>query len=166
MTGTSADSSSGADEPEVHGLARKLTCNVFFPTILGVLAILLCQVFLTLEGSAGWGEDTKSSMIEKEDENLLKLAVAKAGTLDQHLGRIRESVLQLQDFAGQAVMDNPEDFALNGPYIASFPGLKEGEEMTFEHSVWYVGLEGVVVGGASADGCSLAQLQEQQDTPS
>lgn len=99
--------------------------------------ILLCQVFLTLEGSSEWGEDTKSRMIDLEVENLLKLAVKKAGTLDEHFGRIRESALQMQAFAGQAVMENPEAFEVNGPYVASFPSLLQEEE-TFDHSVWCV----------------------------
>lgn len=92
----------------MHGLARKLTCNVFFPTIIGVVLILLSQVFLTLDGAAKWGTDTKERMIDLEAENLQRLAQAKSGTIEEHFSRIRESILQLQAFAGQAIIAEPE----------------------------------------------------------
>lgn len=97
-----------AEEAEAHGLARKLTCNVSFPTIVGVVLILLCQVFLTLDGAARWGSDTKARMIDLEAVNLQRLAEAKSGTIEEHFERVRESTLQLQSFAGQAIIVEPE----------------------------------------------------------
>lgn len=109
VTGTAASSSGIAEEPaEVHGLARKLTCNVFLPTIIGVVLILLSQVFLTLGGAAKWGTDTKERMIDLEAVNLQRLAQTKSGTIEEHFGRVRESTLMLQSFAGQAIIAEPE----------------------------------------------------------
>lgn len=104
----STGAAAAAEEPEVHGLARKLTCNVFFPTIVGVVLILLSQVFLTLDGAANWGKDTKTRMTNLEADNLQRLAEGKAATIEEHFSRIRESALQLQSFAGQAIIAESE----------------------------------------------------------
>lgn len=80
----------------------------FCPTIVGVVLILLSQVFLTLDGTAKWGTDTKERMIDLEGENLQRLARGESGTVEEHFGRVRESALQLRSFAGQAIITEPE----------------------------------------------------------
>ena len=108
VTGTTASPATAEEPAEVHGLARKLTCNVCIPTIAGVVFILLCQIFLTLDGAATWGSDARVRMVDLEAVNLQRLAQAKSGTIEEHFGRVRESTLQLQSFAGQAIITEPE----------------------------------------------------------
>lgn len=49
-------------------------------------------------------------------------------------GRVRESVLQLQTFAEQATLAEPETMVVDS-YLASNSGLQQLED-TFEYSVW------------------------------
>lgn len=78
------------------------------------------------------------SLVPPEQENLEKLADAKAEFVSEQFGRIEESVLQLQAFAGQALLAAPETLVVDA-YVASVPtldsGVPEGEE-TFDYSVW------------------------------
>lgn len=69
-----------------------------------------------------------------KQENLQKLAVAKADYVSEVFGRVRESVLQLQAFAEQAISSDPETMVVDA-YIASHSGLQQLEE-TLEYSVW------------------------------
>lgn len=69
---------------------------------------------------------------------MLKLADAKAEFVTEQFSRVRESVLQLQAFAEQALLGAPETMAVDS-YVASVSALDAGllaDEETFEHSVW------------------------------
>lgn len=141
VTGTSEDYHPGLveadyedEEPEVQGLARKLTCTVCSATITGVILILLSQVLLTLSAVPEWGDNTRESMIELEGMHLQRLAEAKSGTIEEHFWRVRESILQLQAFAGQAALLTPETMTVDA-YVASFSGLQQAVD-TYDHSVW------------------------------
>eukprot|EP00752_Nemacystus_decipiens_P005758 g5207.t1 len=79
-------------------------------------------------------------MIDLEADNLHRLAETKSGTIEEHFGRVQESTLQLQSFAGQAVIAEPETFVIDD-YVTSVPGLNSGlaeKEITFDHSVWFI----------------------------
>ena len=79
-----------------------------------------------------------TNLVPPEQENLRRLADGKAEFISEQFGRIDESVLQLQAFAGQALLVAPETIVVDA-YVASVPTLDsevpEGEE-TFDYSVW------------------------------
>eukprot|EP00903_Cladosiphon_okamuranus_P013851 g12888.t1 len=82
-------------------------------------------------------------MIDLEGENLQRLARGKSGTIEEHFGRVRESTLQLQAFAGQAIIAEPEIMVLDA-YIASVPGLNSGlpdKEQTFDQCVVHLPIQ-------------------------
>lgn len=67
-----------------------------------------------------------------------KLAAAKAEFVSEQFGRIEESVLQLQAFAGQALLAAPETMVVDA-YVRSVPTLDSGvpeDEETFDYSTW------------------------------
>lgn len=72
-------------------------------------------------------------------ENLLKLADAKAEFVTEQFGRIEESVLQLQAFAEQALLATPETMVVDS-HVASVSALDTGllaaNETTFDFGVW------------------------------
>lgn len=73
-----------------------------------------------------------------EQENLLKLADAKAEFVSEQFGRIEESVLQLQAFAEQVLLAAPETMVVDA-YVASVSALDSGlpaDEDSFDFSVW------------------------------
>ena len=74
-----------------------------------------------------------------EQENLKKLADAKAEFVTEQFGRIEESVLQLQAFAEQALLAAPETLVVDS-YVASVwaleLGLPAADEASFDYSVW------------------------------
>ncbi|CAB1112538.1 unnamed protein product [Ectocarpus sp. CCAP 1310/34] len=72
-------------------------------------------------------------MIQLEEANLLKLVAAKAEFVSEHFGRVEESTLQLQAFAGQAILAIPETMTVDS-YLTSYSGLLQSDA-TFDHSV-------------------------------
>ncbi|CAB1113047.1 unnamed protein product [Ectocarpus sp. CCAP 1310/34] len=103
----------------------------------GTVIILLIQVVLTLTAVDDWGGDTREAMVEVEEANLLKLAEAKAEFVSEQFGRVEESILQLQTFAGQAVLAVPETMTVDS-YMTSYSGLLQSDT-TFDNSVWQPG---------------------------
>ena len=71
-----------------------------------------------------------------KQENLKRLATAKANFVSEVFGRVQESVLQLQAFAEQAVSTEPETMVVDS-YLVSNSGLHQLDD-TFENSVWCV----------------------------
>lgn len=69
-----------------------------------------------------------------EQENLLKLAEAKAEFVSEHFGRVRESIFQLRAFAGEAIVQDQDTMVLDS-YLASFSGVQQSET-SVEHSSW------------------------------
>lgn len=67
--------------------------------------------------------------------NLEKLALAKAVFVSESFDRARESVLQLQGFAQQAVLEAPETMTVEA-YLRLNSGLTEASSGNFNHSVW------------------------------
>lgn len=118
------------------GLARKLTCSVLCVVSAGVILILLMQVFLTRKAVPEWGAETEDAMTKLEEENILRLASAKADFITEIFGRVGESVLQLQAFAAQALLEVPVTMVVDN-YVMSYPGLEQ-DGSTWEHSVWWV----------------------------
>lgn len=131
--GSSSLSSEGRNESK-KGLTRKLTCSVLCVVSAGVILILLMQVFLTRGAVPEWGAETKDAMTKLEEENILRLASAKANFITEIFGRIGESVLQLRAFAAQALLEVPVTMVVDD-YVMSYPGLQQ-DIRTWEHSVW------------------------------
>ena len=71
-----------------------------------------------------------------KQENLKKLAAAKANFVSEVFGRVQESVLQLQTFAEQAISTEPDTLVVDS-YLDSNSGLEQLDD-TFENSVWCV----------------------------
>ena len=122
----------GLHPPQV--LARKLTSGVLSVVFLGGCLILLIQVSLTLTAVPDWSADTKQAMIDLEQENILKLASDKAGYVDEVFGRVRGGLLQLRDFAGQALLALPQTIVVE-QYLMDYPGLEQSGT-TWDHSGW------------------------------
>ncbi|CAM9131372.1 unnamed protein product [Ectocarpus fasciculatus] len=135
MASVSSSSALDDDTPK-GGLARKLTCSVDSTVAAGTVLILLIQVVLTLTAVDDWGADTREAMVELEQANLLKLAEAKAEFVSEQFGRVEESILQLQAFAGQSVLVVPETMTVDS-YLTSYSGLLQSDT-TFDNSVWQV----------------------------
>lgn len=135
-SGTSAASYSTEDAPleTKKVLARKLTCSILGAVFAGVLLILLIQVSLTLTAVPDWGADAKQAMIDLEQENILKLASDKADYVDEIFGRVKEGLLQLQEFAGQALVAVPQTIVVD-QYLMAYPGLEQSGT-TWDHSSW------------------------------
>lgn len=131
--GTSSHSSEGRTDNK-KGLARKLTCSVLSGVFAGVILILMMQVFLTRKAVPEWGDETEDAMIKLEEENILRLASAKANFITEIFGRVGESVLQAQAFAAQALLQEPETMVVDH-HVMAYPGLEQ-EDTTWEHSVW------------------------------
>lgn len=126
--------SSGDYSAHKKGVARKLTCSVMSVVLTGVCLILVFQVALIKEAVPEWRRELKEAMEELEKENLPKLALDKASFITEVYGRVAEGVLQLQAFAGQALLETPETMVVDH-YLMTHPGLQQ-EEATTNHSVW------------------------------
>ena len=101
---------------------------------LGGFLIILIQVGLTLTAVPNWTADSKQAMIDLEHENIVKLASDKANYVDEIFGRVKEGLLQLREFAGQALMAVPEAIVVD-QYLMSYPGLEQSGT-TWDHSSW------------------------------
>ncbi|CAM9376272.1 unnamed protein product, partial [Ectocarpus sp. 8 AP-2014] len=143
------------------GLARKLTCSEISIVAAGTVLILAIQVALTLTAVDYWGADTRESMVELEQANLLKLVAAKAEFVSEHFGRIEESTLQLQAFAGQVILAIPETMTVDS-YLTSYSGLLQSDT-TFDHSVWQFAAGQVPEAGGSLE--SLLNRSSLMDVP-
>ena len=136
----SAASSTAYDEEEEatlrppQVLARKLTCSVLTVVFMGGFLIILLQVGLTLTAVPDWSADAKQAMIDLEQENILKLASDKADYVDEIFGRVKEGLLQLQEFAGQALVAVPQTIVVD-QYLMAYPGLEQSGT-TWDHSSW------------------------------
>ena len=115
-------------------LARKLTCSVLSAVFVGWCLIVLIQVTLTLTAVPDWGSGAKQAMIDLEEENMLKLAKDKAIYVTEIFGGVKEGLLQLQAFAGQALAATPEAFVVE-KYVKGYSGLEQFGT-TWDHSVW------------------------------
>lgn len=147
VTGTDYRASlvSEAGQPAEHnnkGLARKLTCSVVTLVVIGVCLIFLIQVVLTLTSVPDWGEDTKQAMITLEKENMRKLASDKAEYVTEIFGRLEEGLLQMQAFAGQALLlewpgNGSATMTLGDDkeYLKLHSGLEQLGQ-SWDHSVW------------------------------
>ena len=124
------------DEATVHskGLARKLTCSVVSVVFTGVMLIFFLQLGLILRVVPDWGSGTKDSTIELEQQNLEKLSSDKAEYVTKIFERLKEGILQVQAFAEQVLLENPETMFVED-FLQSESGLDQDEE-TWEHSVW------------------------------
>ncbi|CAN0100326.1 unnamed protein product, partial [Ectocarpus fasciculatus] len=94
--------------------------------VSGTVLCLIIQVALTLTAVDDWGAETREAMIELEQANLLKLVAAKAEFVSEHFGRVEESILQLQAFAGQAILAVPETMTVDS-YLTSYSGLLQSD---------------------------------------
>lgn len=126
---------SGEGRTDYKGLARKLTCGVLCVVSPGVIIILLMQVFLTRKAVPDWGTETEDAMIELEEDNILRLASAKSNFITEIFGRVGESVLQLNAFAAQALLEVPQTIVVDDR-VMLYPGLEHEDPPTWEHSVW------------------------------
>ncbi|CAM9481056.1 unnamed protein product [Pylaiella littoralis] len=164
VSSSSLRSTGDVPAERTRGLARKLTCSVLSLVVAGAFILLLIQVILTLISVGEWGDGTKSSMMELEEENLLKLAERKAEFVSEHFGRVRESVLQLRAFAEEAILGGEETMVIDS-YLASFSGLEQSED-SFEHSSWFIpglAVAEVPEAGGSLDG--LLNRSSLMDVP-
>ncbi|CAM9133762.1 unnamed protein product [Ectocarpus sp. 6 AP-2014] len=143
------------------GLARKLTCSEISIVAAATVLILAIQVALTLTAVDNWGADTREAMIQLEQANLLKLVAAKAEFVSEHFGRVEESTLQLQAFAGQAILALPETMTVDS-YLTSNSGLLQSDT-TFDHSVWQFAAGVVPEAGGSLE--SLLNRSSLMDIP-
>lgn len=123
-------------DPPVHkkGLSRKLTCCVVAIVCTGVVIILALQVWLILTAVPDWGADAEQAMLDLELENIKRLASDKAGYATETFGRVKESMLQVQAFAEQVLLETPATMQV-GSYVRSYAGLEQNNS-TWEHSVW------------------------------
>lgn len=115
-------------------LARKLTCCVVTIVFLGVCLIVLIQVMGTLTSVPEWEEDVRNAMVALEKENVARLVSDKADFVGEVFGRLQESVVQLREFAGDALLGSPQNMVVD-EYLKVHSGLGEGNT-TWEHSVW------------------------------
>lgn len=118
------------------GLGRKLTCSVLSSVALGVILILVIQVSLTSTGVSTWEENVKRTMVQLEEENAAKLASYKAEFVGEVFGRLEEGVQQLQIFAGEILLSDPQTLVIEDD-LEVYSGLLQ-EDTSWDHSIWWV----------------------------
>ena len=64
----------------------------------------------------------------------MKLASDKADYVDEIFGRVKEGLVQLREFAGQALIAVPETIVVD-QYLMGYPGLEQSGT-TWDHSSW------------------------------
>lgn len=78
---------------------------------------------------------TPYSSLSAKQANLEKISEAKAGTIEEHFGRVKETLLQLQAFGEQTGLTVPETMTVDA-YVEQNSGQLEPEPLDYEHSVW------------------------------
>lgn len=73
--------------------------------------------------------------LSAKQANLQKISEAKAGTIEEHFGRVKETILQLQAFGEQTGLTVPETMTVDA-YVEQNSGLLEADPSDYEHSVW------------------------------
>lgn len=131
--GRSAGSVAGGVDRK-GGLGKKLTCSVLAIVAIGVVLILVIQVSLTTTNVSNWEENVISAMVQLEEENVAKLASYKAEFVGEVFGRLEEGVQQLQEFAGEILLSNPQALVIE-ENLEVYSGLLQ-ENISWEHSIW------------------------------
>ena len=136
MEGSHAATAATEDAPfeTKQLLARKLTCSTLSAVFVGGFLIILNKVGLMLIAVPDWGADAKQAKIDLERKNMLKLASDKAEYVTEIFGRVKEGLLQVHAFAGEALAAVPETMVVD-EYLMDYPGLEQFE-MTWDHSIW------------------------------